>query len=66
MQRADQTHNCPRATPRGRTAETGLHVDCPHAIESREGTRGTLVDAFGVYASPAVAAVLEGVPFRRP
>jgi hypothetical protein len=37
-----------------------------YAIESRDGTRGTLVDAFGVYASPAVAAVLERVPIRRP
>jgi hypothetical protein len=37
-----------------------------YAIESRDGTRGTLVDAFGVYASPAVALVLERVPIRRP
>jgi hypothetical protein len=32
-----------------------------YAIEARDGTRGTLVDAFGVYASPAVAAVLNHV-----
>jgi hypothetical protein len=36
-----------------------------YAIESRDGTRGTLVDAFGVYASPAVGRVLEHVPIRR-
>ena len=35
-----------------------------YAIESRDGTRGTLVDAFGVYSNPAVSAVLEGVPIR--
>ena len=37
-----------------------------YAIESRDGTRGTLVDAFGVYSNPAVSAVLEGVPIRGP
>ncbi len=36
-----------------------------YAIESRDGTRGTLVDAFGVYASPAVGRVLEHIPIRR-
>ena len=36
-----------------------------YAIESRDGTRGTLVDAFGVYANPAVGRVLEHVPIRR-
>jgi hypothetical protein len=36
-----------------------------YAIESRDGTRGTLVDAFGVYANPAVGAVLANVPIRR-
>lgn len=36
-----------------------------YAIESRDGTRGTLVDAFGVYADPAVGAVLQNVPIRR-
>ena len=33
-----------------------------YAIESRDGTRGTLVDAFGAYADPAVGAALEHVP----
>jgi hypothetical protein len=37
-----------------------------YAIESRDGTRGTLVDAFGVYSNPDVSAVLEGVPIRGP
>src|SRR5262249_34982358 len=35
-----------------------------YAIESRDGTRGTLVDAFGVYSDPAVSRVLEDVPVR--
>jgi hypothetical protein len=35
-----------------------------YAIESRDGTRGTLVDAFGVYSSPSVTRVLERVPIR--
>lgn len=35
-----------------------------YAIESRDGTRGTLVDAFGVYSSPAVTTALERVPIR--
>jgi hypothetical protein len=36
-----------------------------YAIESRDGTRGVLVDAFGVYASPAVGAALRSVGIRR-
>jgi hypothetical protein len=36
-----------------------------YAIESRDGVRGTLVDAFGVYASPAIAVILERVKIRR-
>jgi hypothetical protein len=36
-----------------------------YAIESRDGTRGTLVDAFGVYSNPAVSTVLASVPIRR-
>ena len=32
-----------------------------YAIESRDGTRGVLVDAFGVYANPAVGAALRDV-----
>jgi hypothetical protein len=35
-----------------------------YAIESRDGTRGTLVDAFGVYSNPAVSRVMERVPIR--
>jgi|SRR5258708_1327382 hypothetical protein len=30
-----------------------------YAIEGREGTRGVLTDAFGVYADPAVGAMLD-------
>ncbi len=36
-----------------------------YAIESQSGVRGTLVDAFGVYADPAVGVFLEGVPIRK-
>ncbi|HEY7142238.1 MAG TPA: phosphoribosylpyrophosphate synthetase [Methylomirabilota bacterium] len=36
-----------------------------YAIEGRDGTRGTLVDAFGVYSDPAVSRVIERVPVRR-
>lgn len=32
-----------------------------YAIESRDGVRGTLVDAFGAYADPAVAAFVGAV-----
>jgi hypothetical protein len=34
-----------------------------YAIESSSGTRGTLVDAFGVYSNPGIGAYLERVPF---
>jgi hypothetical protein len=36
-----------------------------YAIEGRDGTRGTLVDAFGVYSNPAVGRVLDKIPIRR-
>ena len=36
-----------------------------YAIETQSGVRGTLVDAFGVYADPAVGAFLDGVPIRK-
>lgn len=35
-----------------------------YAIETGDGTRGTLVDAFGPYADPLVGAVLQDVPVR--
>jgi hypothetical protein len=35
-----------------------------YAIESPSGDRGTLVDAFGVYADPAVSAVVRRIPTR--
>lgn len=35
-----------------------------YAIESGSGIRGTLVDAFGVYASPVIAAVVDRIPIR--
>ena len=30
-----------------------------YALEARDGTRGTLTDAFGTYADPSVGAVLD-------
>ncbi|MGH7300429.1 MAG: phosphoribosylpyrophosphate synthetase [Candidatus Rokuibacteriota bacterium] len=36
-----------------------------YAIESTDGTRGSLVDAFGAYSSPVVSAFLHDVPIRR-
>ena len=35
-----------------------------YAIETTDGIRGTLVDAFGVYANPAVTAVMDEVTAR--
>jgi hypothetical protein len=34
------------------------------AIESRDGTRGVLVDAYGVYANPELTVFLKGVEIR--
>jgi hypothetical protein len=33
-----------------------------YALETRNGIRGTLADAFGVYADPAVGAFIAEVP----
>jgi hypothetical protein len=33
-----------------------------YAIEARDGTRGTLTDAFGAYADPAVGAIVDRIP----
>jgi hypothetical protein len=35
-----------------------------YAMESVNGVRGTLADAFGVYADPRTTAVLEDIPIR--
>jgi hypothetical protein len=35
-----------------------------YAIEARDGTRGVLVDAYGVYANPELSAFLQGVLMR--
>jgi len=35
-----------------------------YAIESTTGIRGTVIDAFGVYADPAIGAALATVPIR--
>lgn len=37
-----------------------------YAVEASDGTRGTLVDAFGVYADPLVAAALDRITIRQP
>ena len=36
-----------------------------YGLEARNGLRGTVVDAFGVYSDPALSALLEHVPIRR-
>jgi len=36
-----------------------------YAIESHTGTRGTLVDAFGLYSNPVVSDFLQDVPIYR-
>jgi hypothetical protein len=33
-----------------------------YAIETRTGIRGTVVNAYGVYADPALSAFMAGVP----
>jgi hypothetical protein len=35
-----------------------------YAIETRTGVRGTLADAFGVYADPSLTEFIEEVPVR--
>lgn len=37
-----------------------------YALEARGGVRGTLADAFGVYADPAVGAFMTGVKGSAP
>ena len=36
-----------------------------YVLESKDGTRGVLVDAFGIYADPEVGAVLSTIPDDR-
>lgn len=36
-----------------------------YAIESRDGVRGILVDAYGVYANPELSAFMENVKTTR-
>jgi hypothetical protein len=35
-----------------------------YAVETDDGTRGTLIDAFGTYADPAIAAIVDLMDFR--
>ncbi len=35
-----------------------------YAIEARDGTRGVLIDAYGVYANPDLSAFLKDVRMR--
>ena len=37
-----------------------------YAIEARDGTKGTLVDAFGTYADPLIANVIDRMRVRPP
>lgn len=36
-----------------------------YGLETRDGVRGTLTDAFGSYADPVVGTFMEAVPVRR-
>jgi len=36
-----------------------------YVLESKDGTRGVLVDAFGIYADPEVGALLSTIPDDR-
>lgn len=36
-----------------------------YAIEANDGTRGTLTDAFGAYADPAVGAIIGRIPVEQ-
>jgi hypothetical protein len=37
-----------------------------YAVETRDGTRGTLVDAYGTYADPDVAVIVGRMELRAP
>ena len=37
-----------------------------YAVETRDGTRGTLIDAFGTYADPAIADVVNLMTVQPP
>src|SRR5881296_2107604 len=37
-----------------------------YAIEATDGTRGVVVDAYGVYADPRLSELLRNVKVRRP
>ena len=36
-----------------------------YGVEARNGLRGTVVDAFGVYSDPALGALMARVPIRQ-
>ena len=36
-----------------------------YGVEARNGVRGTVVDAFGVYSDPALSALMARVPIRQ-
>ena len=35
-----------------------------YAVESKSGTRGVIVDAFGPYSEPALASLIEKMPLQ--
>jgi hypothetical protein len=37
-----------------------------YAVETADGTRGTVIDAYGTYADPLIAAVVRRMEFRPP
>ena len=40
-------------------------VTIVYGTKSREGTKGVLTDAYGVYADPEVGAMLDTLPIER-
>jgi len=46
----------------GSTGGSGLNdMSIVYAIEARDGSRGTLTDAFGVYSDPMISAFVHKV-----
>ena len=35
-----------------------------YAVQTDDGTRGTVIDAFGAYADPAIAAIVDRMDFQ--
>jgi len=66
--RSGQTLNAEDAVIRGHRRFEGVSdpddMAIIYAIETTGGTRGTLVDAFGVYADPKIGDLVKRIPVR--